>query len=107
LFADSCGESCVEVMNLGLHDSMLELRSASASAVHKILAEISYEDAGGFYVESLAQSLKDVFQQSIQIYDDDSSDYLELLFQYTVNITIVYSIFIVLFYVFAIRRYLN
>jgi hypothetical protein len=75
VFSDNCfGADCLAITELGLHDSMLELRSASASVLREVgLRNATYEKAGGFYVETLAETLKDSFEESIDLYDSHST----------------------------------
>lgn len=49
-------------------------------------------------IEKLVLDLSDPLEKSVEYYDEDSEDFINQLYDTTVNITIAYSILNILFY---------
>jgi hypothetical protein len=47
----------MDAINLGIHSALMEIRLSSSNVLMEIEAGKNYEEAGGYYVEELANSL--------------------------------------------------
>jgi hypothetical protein len=54
-------------------------------------------------VENIATALEEPLAISVEWYDDDSKDYIDILYDVTVQITVGFSLAIILYYYFIIR----
>jgi hypothetical protein len=61
----------------------------------------TYEELNGKEVEAIANALSEPLGLSVDYYDTDSADYIDLLYGMTVQITISFSV-VIIFYYFAI-----
>jgi hypothetical protein len=58
LFKNACTTgNCLDIRELGIHDSLLEIRSSSASVIRKIDLGMDYDEAGGYILEKLTNNL--------------------------------------------------
>jgi hypothetical protein len=67
----------------------------------------SYIELGGGLVEDLVKALEEPLGRSVNLYDDDSAELIEQLFNTTVSLTIGFSFALVLYYVTIIWALLN
>jgi hypothetical protein len=63
----------------------------------------TYKELNGLEVENIATALEEPLAISVEWYDRDSKEYIDLLYEITVQITVYFSISIIFYYMFVIR----
>jgi hypothetical protein len=67
----------------------------------------TYAELGGLETERIADALQEPLGLSVEYYDADSADYIDLLYSVTVQITISFSIVIIIYYFLIIHTVLT